>query len=71
MLWLHISNLLGIIFTLGLFYPWAKVRMAKYKAEQLSLITQTDLNSFTGLATSNTSATGDEIGEIFAIDLGF
>jgi uncharacterized membrane protein YjgN (DUF898 family) len=71
MLWLHISNLLGIIFTLGLFYPWAKVRMAKYKAEQLSLTTQTDLNSFTGLATSNKSATGDEIGEIFAIDLGF
>ena len=71
MLWLHISNLLGIIVTLGLFYPWAKIRMARYRLEQLNFIATTDLNSFTASQPENVSATGDEIGEVFAVDVGF
>ncbi len=71
MLWLHISNLLGIIVTLGLFYPWAKIRMARYRLQQLNFLAATDLNSFTASQSENVSATGDEIGDVFAVDVGF
>lgn len=71
MLWLHITNLLGIIVTLGFFYPWAKVRMARYRLEQLSVEAATDLNTFTAAQTEYVSATGDEIGEAFAVEVGF
>lgn len=71
MLWLLTSNLVGLLLTLGLFYPWAKVRMAKYYLEQLNLAATTDLNNFTATQTENISAAGDEIGEAFAVDVGF
>jgi uncharacterized membrane protein YjgN (DUF898 family) len=70
MLWIHISNLIGIILTLGLFYPWAKVRMAKYRVENLSLKATKELDEFASVQSDNISATGDEIGEVFAIDVG-
>lgn len=70
MLWLHTSNLIGIILTLGLFYPWAKVRMARYRVEQLSVEATKDLNHFASVQSDSISATGDEIGEAFAIDVG-
>jgi len=71
MLWLQLSNLLAIIVTFGLFYPWAKVRMAKYRLEQLSFVAATDLDSFTAAQSENISAMGDEIGEAFAVEVGF
>ncbi len=70
MLWIQLTNLLGLIITLGLFYPWAKVRLAKYRLEQLSVMA-TDLDSFTSSQADQVSATGDEIGEVFAVDMGF
>lgn len=69
MLWIHVSNLVAVVFTLGLFYPWAKVRIAKYKAEKIQLNARADLDSFTSKQIEKAGATGDEIGEIFAVDL--
>jgi uncharacterized membrane protein YjgN (DUF898 family) len=36
-LWLYASNLVAILCTLGLAIPWAKVRLARYRAECLTL----------------------------------
>ena len=42
-LWLYVSNLLAIVFSLGLAVPWAKVRMAKYRAEHMYVMFQGSL----------------------------
>jgi uncharacterized membrane protein YjgN (DUF898 family) len=64
--WIVLSNMVLILCTLGLFYPWARVRAAKYKA----LVTEVelvDLNSFVASQQQQKSALGDEIGEAFDI----
>ena len=34
---IYVTNLLGIVFTLGLYYPWAKVRQARYQLENTAV----------------------------------
>ncbi len=43
---LLITNTLGILFTLGLFIPWASVRSARYHAEHTQFIATQSLDSF-------------------------
>jgi uncharacterized membrane protein YjgN (DUF898 family) len=68
---IYITNLLGMIFTLGLFYPWARIRRMKYQFESMSLETVGSLDTFVESADSKTSATGEELGEFFDVDFGF
>lgn len=70
MLWIHITNLLGMICTLGLFYPWAKVRMARYRAAHLEMAVAGDLNSFVADQAADISATGEELGEALDVEFG-
>lgn len=67
---LLLTNTLGIILTLGLFIPWAKVRSARYKAEHLTFVADGDLNSFVAEESEHVNALGEEIGELFAFDIG-
>jgi uncharacterized membrane protein YjgN (DUF898 family) len=46
------------------------VRSARYKAEHLTFIADGDLNSFVAEEAEHVSALGEEIGEIFAFDIG-
>lgn len=66
----YLVNILGIIFTLGLFIPWAKVRTARYMADHLSLAPNGDLDRFVANQQSAVSAMGEEMGEMFDIDIG-
>jgi uncharacterized membrane protein YjgN (DUF898 family) len=68
---IYITNLLGMVFTLGLFYPWARVRRMKYQFESMSVDTVGSLDTFVAAADSTTSATGEELGEFFDVDFGF
>jgi uncharacterized membrane protein YjgN (DUF898 family) len=68
---IYITNLLGMIFTLGLFYPWARVRRMKYQFESMSLETVGSLDGFVADADRAQSATGEELGEFFDVDFGF
>ena len=47
LVWIYVTNLLGIVFTLGLFYPWAKVRQVRYQLENTSIDSDGDLSRFT------------------------
>lgn len=67
--WIYFVHLVLIALTFGLFIPFAKVRLARYKAEHLSVIAD-DLSAFTAQAIDKTSATGGEISEIFDMDIG-
>ena len=67
--WIQATNTLAIIFSFGLLFAWAKVRIYRYKVESLSLTFYDDPNELTNLAQSDHSALGEEISDIFDIDI--
>jgi uncharacterized membrane protein YjgN (DUF898 family) len=70
LIWIQVTNLLGVLFTLGLFYPWAKVRAMKYHLENTSLDTAGGMGEFTASAGSATDPLGEELGDFFDMDFG-
>jgi uncharacterized membrane protein YjgN (DUF898 family) len=66
-----VTNLLGMIVTLGLFYPWAKVRMMRYQMAHTGIIADGDLSQFASDGQQYVSAVGEEAADFFDIDFGF
>lgn len=69
--WIHFTNWLGILFTIGLYKPFAKIRLYRYKISCLSVLPHGDFESFLGEKTGEVTAAGEEIGEAFDFDLSF
>ncbi|HJV25948.1 MAG TPA: YjgN family protein [Aromatoleum sp.] len=67
---LMVTNTLAIGLTAGLFYPWAKVRTARYAAQHIGLVADSDLGEFAAAQREQVSAVGGEIGDLFDVDLG-
>lgn len=67
--WIFVSNSFLTAITLGLYLPWAKVRLARYRAGCTSMAIQGDLDHFVAAESRRTSALGEELGEAF--DVGF
>lgn len=63
-------NTVLLIFTLGLAYPWTKIRIARYMAESTEAEVTGDLGQFVSQAQQQQSALGDELGEAFDMDMG-
>lgn len=68
--WIVIANILLTVLTLGIFYPWAQVRIARYRVEHLSLEAASDLDEFTSETFGTQSAVGEEIAGFFDLDFG-
>jgi uncharacterized membrane protein YjgN (DUF898 family) len=68
--WLVLSNTLGLIVTLGLFYPWAKVRVATYMAEHIQMRVEGDLDQFSAQTGERVSALGEGVSDVFDVDIG-
>ena len=68
--WLFISNVFLMGITLGLYYPWARVRLARYRAAQLSLRTGASLDHFAGGQALTAGATGAEMADAFDLSAG-
>ncbi len=68
--WIYATNALGIVLTLGLFLPWAQVRAAKYLLENTGVSDTGALDGFIATETERTSAVGEEVGELFDVDIG-
>lgn len=69
-LWrLGITNLFLIIFTLGLGYPWAAVRKARFMAKHTQIISSHSADQFVEEQQRSVSAMGEEIGDAFDLDL--
>lgn len=69
--WIMVSNFLLMIVTLGLFIPWAKVRVARYVAEHVQLHVSGDLDSFVAITQQDEKAFGEEFGDVFDLEFGF
>jgi len=69
---LQLVNVLGLVLTLGLFYPWAVVRTARYLVDHLALEVRGDLEGFVAAQeTGRVGAVGDEVGEALGLEAGF
>jgi len=68
--WVMISNFFLIMITLGLAFPWAKVRMAKLMLENTLVETSQGFDTFISTQEDNTSSIGDQIGDAFDVDVG-
>jgi len=67
---LMLVNWLGILLTLGLFIPWARVRVARFRADHLALAVAGSLDDFVAAEATAASAVGDEAAEMFDLDIG-
>jgi uncharacterized membrane protein YjgN (DUF898 family) len=68
--WIMLSNFALVLLTLGLYLPWAKVRVAHYAAEHIVFHAAGDLDRFAAISQPDTSAFGEEFSDVFALDLG-
>jgi uncharacterized membrane protein YjgN (DUF898 family) len=67
--WIVVSNTALVLATLGIFYPFARVRLARYRMGKYALSATGDLDDFTSEALDQQSAIGQEVAGFF--DFGF
>jgi len=67
---LVLTNSLGVAVTLGLFFPWAKVRTVHYKLGHLTFLAAGNLEGFIADEKEQVSAIGEEVGDFFDMDFG-
>jgi uncharacterized membrane protein YjgN (DUF898 family) len=66
-----LTNLLAIIVTLGLFKPFADVRLIKYMAGTFTVVPVGSLDEFLAGEQQQVAAVGDEAVEMFDVGLAF
>lgn len=71
MLWITATNIVLIIATAGLFTPWAKVRMLRYRLSRMTVsVSDDDVRAIEAAAERERAATGDEVAGAFDLDVG-
>lgn len=68
---IQFTNFLLIGLTLGLFTPWAAVRLHRYKTETLSLVSYENFDEIITPQMVEESALGEEIADVFDIDVSW
>lgn len=67
---LYLTNALGILFTLGIFIPWARVRLTRYRLQRMTLLPSGDLETFVAGQAAEVDSIGAEFGDMMDLDLG-
>lgn len=67
--WITISNTVLLVITIGLFTPWAAVRLAKYQLESVQLLPVSDLQEFVDAEPERVGAVGEEAATAFDFDI--
>ena len=70
-MWLYFTNMLAVMLTFGLATPWAQIRMARYRTSKLQIVGDVDFDQFVGDKKAEVKATGEEIADMFDVDLSF
>ncbi len=69
-IWLYISGFVAVACSLGLLFPWAAIRLRRYRYDHLTLHTAAGLDGFVASVQASTvGAAGEEIGDAFGLDL--
>jgi uncharacterized membrane protein YjgN (DUF898 family) len=69
LVWIGLSNLVLVVLTLGLFMPWAMVRLTKYQLESMRLLPASDLQEFVAAGPETIGAVGEEAAAVFDFDI--
>jgi uncharacterized membrane protein YjgN (DUF898 family) len=69
MIFIVITNIVGIVLTLGLFIPFAQIRSMKYRIESMTLIPGSSLDDFIADTQAHVSATGEGAADLLDFDL--
>jgi uncharacterized membrane protein YjgN (DUF898 family) len=69
LIWITVSNLVLVVVTLGLFIPWAMVRLAKFQLESMRLLPAGDLQEFVAAEPETIGAVGEEAATAFDFDI--
>lgn len=68
--WISVSNIVIVVLSLGLLYPWAIIRTRRYSAHHLTAKVEGDLDGYVTEVSDKTSALGDEMANAFDIEIG-
>lgn len=67
--WMMLTNLLAVVFTLGLYRPFAVTRLLRYRLQTVSMVALGDLERFVADGELSVGATGEETADLFDIDI--
>lgn len=70
MFYIFITNMLATIISLGLLLPWCRIRLARYRFENMALIADGDIDNFIADERNDVKATAGEFADAFDLDLG-
>lgn len=68
---IRLSNLLGIVLSLGLLIPWATIRLARYRLEHMTLEVRGDLARLEAAQAERVGPAGEGLSQVLDLDLGF
>lgn len=68
--WLYLSNIIAIMLSFGLLIPWAIIRTARYRISTISVCVNGSVDEFIAAETEKVPAIGEEIGDMFDMDIG-
>ncbi len=71
LMWIRVTNFFGVVLTLGLYMPFATIRMLRFKLEAMGLVPGGDLSEFVADQQLQASAAGEETAEMFDVDISF
>jgi len=67
--WITVSNFVLVVLTLGLYVPWAMVRLAKFQMQSMRLVPASDLQEFVAADPEDVGAAGEEAASAFDFDI--
>lgn len=69
-IWLYFSGFLAIACSLGLLFPWAAVRLRRYRYDHFTFRAAAGIEGFVaGVQAAAVGAAGEEIGDVFGLDV--
>jgi uncharacterized membrane protein YjgN (DUF898 family) len=69
LMWIGVSNFVLVVLTLGLFIPWASVRLARIQVDAVRLLPASDLQEFESAEPETVGAVGEEAASAFDFDI--
>lgn len=71
LLWLTVKNWILVVITLGLYWPFAAVALARMRLQAVTVKTRVDLDTLVGqMRQDGSEAAGDAAGDLFGVDIG-
>ncbi len=71
LLGIYLTNFIAIVLTLGLFKPFADIRLVRYRLTHMALATEGSLDEFLAAQERSVNALGEETADLFDVDISF